>query len=100
MTKYAAHYNGQLRLALLRLLAEVPNYQLNSSALNDCMRPLGFNVGRTYLNGQLHWLDESGLVNMENNEFKPDIKIITLTTQGLDVAQGLATFEGVARPSP
>ena len=97
MIDFADIINEDLRLVLLRLLSEAPQYQANSAVLHKGAQLLGFHASRDQVNTQLDWLAENGLVRVEA---VGPVKVATLTGRGLDVAEGTIKASGVARPSP
>jgi DNA-binding transcriptional ArsR family regulator len=96
MSGFSEHYNKSFRLALLRLLHEMPGYSANAAVLNSGADSLGFKVSRDQVMTQLDWLTEQGLTTSE--DLGP-VRVMTLTGRGSDVAQGRITATGVDRPS-
>ena len=94
---YEQTIQEHLRLTLLRLLAEDPDYTLNDSLLTDLTADYGFTPSRDKVRPELSWLKEQGLVTADND---PHITIATLTERGADVARGRVTVPGIKRPSP
>lgn len=95
---YQAHFNAALRLCVLQLLAGLPNYRANSSIIQSAVDAAqGFVISRDLLKTHLAWLGEQGFVKTEDLE---KLVIATLTARGLEVAQGIATVPGVAKPEP
>lgn len=94
---YAEDVSRHRRLAVLRHLADVPEYVSNASILQDVLNRLGLPVSYDALQTELHWLREQGFV-----EFNPDADfvVVTATRRGVDLAKGLATHPGVQRPRP
>lgn len=88
---------ADLRLVILRLLAEDPDYRINSSILQHSLDLFGHNVSRDKLHTELAWLAEQDLVKCESIT---SILVASLTQRGLDVAQGRAAVPGVKRPGP
>lgn len=86
-----------LRLTLLRLLLDDPNYTMNDSLLTDLTEPYGFTPSRDRVRTELAWLSEQGLLTVDND---PDISIAILTERGADAARGRITVPGIKRPSP
>ncbi|WP_338669760.1 ArsR family transcriptional regulator [Pseudodesulfovibrio methanolicus] len=86
-----------LRLTILRLLAEQPDYTLNDSLIRDMVPDFGFRPSRDVIRSQLAWLDEQGLVGVTQNG---GCRVAHLTERGEEVAKGYATVPGVKRPSP
>ncbi len=94
---YEQTIQEHLRLTLLRLLAEDPDYTMNDSLLTDLTADYGFTPSRDKVRTELSWLKEQGLVTADND---PHITIATLTERGFDVAKGRVTVPGIKRPSP
>ena len=94
---YLETVQEHLRLTILRLLSEDPDYTLNDSILTDLTGEYGFTPSRDKVRTELAWLKEQGLVIIDND---PGITIATLTERGLDVAKGRVIVPGVKRPSP
>lgn len=92
---FAERLTEDRRLAVLRILAELPGYRSNSSVLGKLLDSFGHAVSRDYLHTQLLWLAEQELVGAEDLD---GLLLVTLTGRGHDAARGLATVPGVARP--
>lgn len=86
-----------LRLVLLRILKEDPDYSLNTSLLQDCAEMLSHSVSRDVIHAECAWLQDVGLVTIEQ---LGNVTIVTLTGRGVDVATGKAIVPGVKRPRP
>lgn len=95
MKTFAERLLEDRRLVLLRLLADLPGYKANSTVLTIGMDGFGHTVSRDFVRGQLAWLDEQGLISLD--DLGP-VLLATLTERGLDVARGTAVVPGVARP--
>ncbi|NKF51375.1 ArsR family transcriptional regulator [Shewanella sp. WXL01] len=87
--------NEHQRLVILRLLSEVPGYDLNESILQDGLDAYGLDISRDALRTQLSWLAEQGLITVETVE---STQKAMLTARGEDVATGRAHVPGVKRP--
>ena len=85
------------RLVLLRLLAEVADYKVNTSILQQGLELYGHTVSRDKLHTEIAWLAEQNLVQFDQLN---TVKIVTLTQRGLDVAQGRSVVPGIKRPGP
>lgn len=96
---YAQRVTEDRRLVLLRLLAGAPGYAANSSILHGLLGDFAHRAPRDVVAGDLDWLAEQGLLGLEALAV-PGLRIATLTSRGLDVAEGSAQVSGVARPSP
>ncbi|MBE2888960.1 ArsR family transcriptional regulator [Geobacter anodireducens] len=94
---FADLYEEDQRLVILRLLEQDTDYTLNESMLQDCMARLGHKCSRDCVRTRLAWLKEQGLVTIAE---PIGFFVATLTSRGLDVAQGVATCPGVKRPRP
>jgi hypothetical protein len=92
-------WTEHLRLTLLRLLAEQPGYQANSSVLTTAAdASAGFAVTRDRVKTELAWLTEQRLIT-SSEEIK-GLVVVRLTERGGDVATGRAIVPGVQRPNP
>jgi repressor of nif and glnA expression len=83
------------RLVVLRLLQEMPANRSNSSVIADSLNLWGHHVSRDYVRTQLRWLEEQGLVSIEDLD---GVLVVTLTERGHDVATGAAVVDGVKKP--
>lgn len=94
---YLDFFMGHVRLAVLRTLVEAPSRSANDSVLATAMGELGLALTRDQLRGQLSWLEEQGLIRLG----RPSDTLIVaiLRERGAEVALGLATIDGVQRPS-
>lgn len=99
MTKdFRQHFVSHQRLAALKLLADAPEYALNSSLMADALGQLGLGASRDQVRTEIAWLAEQGLVTCE--ELSSGLLVATLTERGGDVAAGRASVPGVQRPAP
>lgn len=88
-----------LRLAILRVLEEAPEYRANGSVLTDALAlGLGLPATRDQVRTHIHWLREQGLVSIMDPAAK--LLVVTATERGIDVALGRALVPGVRRPAP
>ncbi len=97
MSTYQEVVAAHLRITILRLLLEQPDYALNESVLLDAVAAFGFAPSRDNLRAELAWLREQGLVALSG---VPHCQVATLTQRGEDVAACRATVPGVKRPRP
>ncbi|NNJ15466.1 MULTISPECIES: VpaChn25_0724 family phage protein [Pseudomonas] len=95
MTQYAEFLRQDMRLVILRLLAEMPAYRANSSVLNAALDNYGHSVSRDQVKTELHWLSEQGAVALE--DIGP-VLVACLTERGQDIAAGRARVPGIKRP--
>lgn len=82
------------RLVILRSLMDCNN-EANESILNDCLDAYGHNVSRDVVRTQINWLQEQGLVMVEDLH---GFFIVTITGRGQDVAEGRTRVPGVKKP--
>lgn len=94
---YLRHLSEHRRISMLILLARLPGYGANDSVLCDAVNRAGVPSTRDQIRGDLAWLAEQGLIEIEP---LADLKIARLTERGRDVAEGRAVVDGVKRPSP
>jgi Fe2+ or Zn2+ uptake regulation protein len=95
MTSLAERLREQCRLVVLQTLSACGDYRLHEYLLLERVRDLGLGTTRDQLRAALAWLAEQGLVSLETIE---EAAVPRLTARGQDVAEGLATVPGVARP--
>lgn len=97
MSRYLELLRQEARLVILRLLAEAPTYQANSSLLQSALEPFALHLSRDQVHTEIQWLEDQGLLSSEQIS---TVVIATLTTRGLDVAAGRAMVPGVKKPGP
>jgi repressor of nif and glnA expression len=95
---YAESFTKHLRLTILRILAEAPEYKANDSILDASASDMGLPCTRDRIRTELVWLEEQGLVRVSRPV--DGITVGCITDRGHDVAIGQATNPGVQRPSP
>ena len=95
MSQYAEFLRQDMRLVILRLLAEMPAYRANSSVLNTALDNYGHSVSRDQVRTELQWLSEQGTVSLD--DIGP-VLVATLTERGQDIAAGRARCPGIKRP--
>ena len=91
--------NEDRRLAILRVLAEQPAREMNSSNIDTWLRHIRTPGTRADTMQALHWLAGEGLLVLTPVPDVPSLHVAKLTAAGLDAAQGRAVHPGVARPS-
>lgn len=95
MSNYAQVLTEDRRLVILRALAELPSYKSNSSIICTLLERWGHSPSRDQVKTDLRWLEEQGLVKVEEIE---SVFLATLTERGMDVAKGRVVQPGVKRP--
>lgn len=97
MTKFADVETEDRRLVLLRGLAAAAQYRANAYLLRRYVESVGHTASAAVIETDIAWLAEQGLVDRRVTQ---GVTVATLTTRGLDVADGAAVVPGVARPRP
>jgi Fe2+ or Zn2+ uptake regulation protein len=95
---YSDHFAGHLRLAILRVLSELPGYKSNDSLLTSAVDALGVPATRDQVRTELAWLQEQRLV-VTDEPGLIRLLIAVATERGLEVAAGRVQQPGVQRPS-
>lgn len=95
---YANFETEDRRLVLLKGLAAAAQYRANAYLLRRFCDQVGHTASADKIAGDLAWLVEAGLIT--STAPAPDVVVATLTTRGLDVADGRAVHPGVAKPRP
>ena len=88
---------ADIRLGILQLLEEDPDYSYNERILQALLGKLGHSLSGDRLRTELHWLLEQGCVALEDGA---GLLIARLTARGEDAALGRVRVPGIARPRP
>lgn len=94
---FAEVVTADIRLVMLRALAEDTGYSHNESVLQSVLEVFGHCISRDRIRTELSWLAEQGLVTLRD---AAGYLVATLTGRGGDVAAGRVTVPGVKRPRP
>ena len=86
------------RLLMLQGMERDNDYSLSNEMLQRVLGVFGHNVGLAEVNREVDWLNDAGLVSVEN--LPCGMRVAKLTRLGLDVARGHARRDGVDRPLP
>lgn len=97
MRAYNQAVTEDRRLAILRILADSPQYRANLYLVQRVLANVGHAAAFDVVKTDIAWLAEQGLAESEEVGGLP---IPSLTTRGLDVACGRSMVPGVARPMP
>ena len=97
MNDFATHWRKHLRITILKLMLPAQGYSTNESILHGHLPRLSFNCTRDQVRTELNWLAQQGLINVEDVD---GLLVASLTTEGVDVAEGRGTHPDVQRPSP
>jgi len=85
------------RLAVLQALAAAPEYTLPEGVAREAIKARGLSVSSDQMAVSAAWLDENRLLM---RQMVGATALLTLTTRGLDAAEGTAQVPGVDRPRP
>lgn len=85
-----------IRLVILRCMAE-DGYSLNESILQSALEMFGHNVSRDRVRTEMRWLEEQGLITIED---VAGVLVGKLTGRGADIAAGRCRIDGVKAPRP
>lgn len=88
----------QLRLAILQALKNQTAYTAHQEVLLQALKKLGFAVNRDQLHIELGWLEKNA--NCLLNQIIGGVYIITLSGNGLEVAEGVLEIAGISKPRP
>lgn len=95
MSQYSDFLRQDIRLVVLRLLAEMTAYRANSSVLTMALDTYGHSLTRDQVKTELHWLAEQGALTLDD---VGPVMVATLTERGQDIAAGRARVPGIKRP--
>ncbi len=94
---YSDYLKRDLRLVLLRSLADQPGYVANDRILQIEANRFGLERSRDVIRAELRWLDEVGAVRLTD---AGSVMVARLSRRGLEHVQGLTEIEGINKPSP
>ena len=86
-----------LRLVILRTLAEQHDYTCNESILNQVAETYGHRKSRDHMKSQLRWLADVGAIKLKEIE---GFLIAILKRNGQDHVENRLAIDGVKRPGP
>jgi len=88
---------SDIRLVILRCMAEDAGYALNESILQSMLEIFGHRLSRDRVRTELRWLEEQRLVTIES---VAGVLVAKLSGRGLDCSEGRCRVDGVKRPRP
>ena len=88
---------SDIRLVILRALAEDRDYSHNEVIIGEILAMFGHKVSGDRVRTELAWLAEQDLIRLDDVS---GLKVAKLTARGLDVSSGAADCPGVKRPRP
>jgi Fe2+ or Zn2+ uptake regulation protein len=94
---FADVVTADIRLVILKALAENQGYSANESILQEILGLFGHTVTRDRMRTELGWLEEQGLVTVCD---AAGIKVARITGRGIEVSTGAARVDGIKRPRP
>lgn len=86
-----------VRLAILQVLEQDPDYSHNEHVLQTVLASLGHNLSGDRVRTEMRWLEEQQLVSVHEIG---SLLIARITGRGVDVALGRSRVDGIARPRP
>ena len=92
---YAQYLKEDQRLVMLRTLNEMPSYTANSSVLHGLLGRFGHNPSRDQVKTELRWLEEQGLVTIDDVN---GLLIARISERGSDVASARVIVPGIKKP--
>lgn len=95
--KFSDLLAADLRLVVLLSLAQDTDYAHNEHVLKGMLAQLGHTVSRDKLRTELAWLQEQGLIELQD---VTGTMVAKLTGRGKDAAEGAVIVPGVKRPEP
>lgn len=98
MTNFQNTLAEDRRLSILLVLAQTPGYSANAFLVRDAIQSIyGHNASTDLVSTDVAWLAEQALVT---SRAVGSVTLATLTTRGMDVAEGRASTPGVKRRMP
>ncbi len=97
MATYLDTFRRHMRLSILKILKDAPEYSCNDSILRDALMEFGFNPTRDVVRGQIQWLSEQGYLETQD---VGKMIVAKATAAGVDIALGRALHPDIQRPSP
>ena len=97
MTDLRTLHSEDQRLRILQYLAAQGDYTAHEDLIGQGLAAHGHRVGRDVVRGQLTWLAEQGLVQLQA---PGGFHVATVTRRGSELAQGVGSHPGVARVLP
>lgn len=97
---FADRLREDRRLVMLRLLSEQPGYRMNSSNLHAGLHYLAVACTRDDVSTDLHWLRDQGMVVLDTVAEVGGLYLVTISSRGKEVAEGLTHVPGISRPTP
>lgn len=84
------------RIIMLQAMYNDNDYSLSNEMLQRVLNMFGHGIGLERTNEQIHWLENRGLVTVE--DIGSELLVVRLTRRGKDVAEGHERVDGVDRP--
>jgi repressor of nif and glnA expression len=97
---YAQLVTEDIRLVILRVLQQDPDYSHNEYIIQRLLARFGHNISTDKVRTELAWLEENGLIRTARTAGDTDVIVAKLTARGDDVGSGRTVVPGVQRPRP
>lgn len=88
---------ADIRLVILKALAEDQGYSMNESVIQEVLAMFGHYVSRDRVKTELRWLEEQGLLELAD---VVGVLVARVSSRGIDVSTGTSRVDGVKRPRP
>lgn len=92
---YSEFQRAEIRLAILQCLEAAAQFRAGERLLTAFCSGIGLTVSSDAITTQADWLVEQGLAQVAQAQ---PVRVIAITSRGLDVATGKAIVSGVNRP--
>lgn len=95
MLHYKETFRRHMRLSILKVLNDAPEYSCNDSVLRDALEEFAFKATRDVVRTELYWLQEQGFATLSE---AGHLIVAKATARGVDVALGRAIHPDIKRP--
>jgi hypothetical protein len=85
------------RLHILKCLQSTPSYRRSTALLQGMLARIGLSASLSVIDNDVLWLERVDLVITEG---LGDYLMVLLRKEGIEVADGVVTMKGIARPLP
>ena len=97
MNQFAQAQAEAARLKILELLQQTNGYSLNNQVIGMSLESMGIRLAASVVRAELGWLQDVGALTLTE---VGTLVVADLTERGHDLARGLSSIKGIARPVP
>jgi hypothetical protein len=97
-TVQTSYERSDIRLEILRILANCPQYTANQETLIKSLKDKGHVISRDQLHIELCWLEQTAAAIID--KVSGGVHIAILTLEGQEIADGVRVIPGISRPLP